>query len=152
VTHCVAGAFLLLVVGGVAPPSARASCGRDVTSSLSRSTGKWLSRLELLGEPFAKPVDPASGDPRPQGPCSGPSCSGGRDLPHAPAPSPEPTDPSDSWCCTIVAQHWGGSLEPTGTLANLPSVHPRHSTSPLERPPRGALAHSSSPRRGWSGL
>jgi hypothetical protein len=142
VTHCVAGAFVLLVSFGVAPSSARASCGRDVISNQSRSTGKSAFDLELLRDPITEPIEPESGNADNDRPCSGPSCSRGRDLPRPPAPSVESTDTSEPWCCTVVARCWGSSREPSGTMANLPAAQPRHSTSPLERPPRCAMALS----------
>ena len=138
--HWVAGAFcVLLVVGGVAPSPAWAGCGRDVTSKASRSTRDSLSALELLKSSAAEPADSAPAGPRPDRPCSDPSCSRGRGLPQTPAPS-SPVK-SDPWYCTTIALWWGSprSAEPLG---NLSASHPRHSTSPIERPPHSTPAHA----------
>jgi hypothetical protein len=132
--HEVIGAFcVLLAVGGLAPSSTQASCGHNVASSVSRVIADSLTELELEGSLGVGPTDPAPAGPHRQQPCSGPACSKGRTLPHAPAPS-SPVR-SDTWCCTTAALYWGGP-DPGDLLADLATSHPQHSMSSLERPPR----------------
>jgi|SRR5579883_1631295 len=143
--HWVAGAFaVLLAVGGIVPSTARAGCGHNVTSRLSRSTQDSFSNLELFRYSAASPFDSAPGDPgrdRPS-PCSGPSCSQGRSRPQAPAPSSN-TVRSDPCCDTTGALCWAYP-ESVDKLDNPFTSCPRQSTSPLERPPRGPLPQALS--------
>jgi hypothetical protein len=132
--HLVAGAFwVLLVVGGVAATPAEAGCGHGVTSNMSRSNARSFSNLELFRDSALDPTDSPLETPRRNLPCSGPSCSKGQGLPHAPAPS-SPSR-SDSWCWTTLEILW---CEPQSAdkLATLSTPDPQYSTSPIERPPR----------------
>ena len=129
--HWIAGAFcMLLVVGGVAPSPARASCGHDVTSNLIRSARESLSDLDVLI--YSADSTPAA--PRRDLPCSGPGCSEGRNLPQAPATS-IPVRITDPFCCTTVATY-GNGPDSAEKLADLSISRPRHNSSPLDRPPR----------------
>lgn len=133
----IAGAFcMLLVVGGIAPSTARASCGHNVTSDLIRSSRDSVSELELLRyDSSAESVESAPASPRRDLPCSGPSCSqGGRNLPQAPAPTVS-VRMSDPWCCTSNSPGWDGP-ESAEKPAEFSLSSPRHLTSPIERPPR----------------
>jgi hypothetical protein len=130
--HWFAGAFfVLLVVGGIAPPSARANCDHDVTSNLSRSTRDSLYELDVLKDSS----DLARGGiPRQDLPCSGPGCSKSQKMPRTPATS-VPVRISDPFCCTTAAAHEndpGSDSKPV----ELSISRPRHLASPLERPPR----------------
>jgi hypothetical protein len=137
--HQVVGAFcVLLLLGGVAPSSTRASCGHGVTSGLNRAIGVSLSDLELARYQGAALADPAPADPRRDMPCSGPSCSKGRSLPHAPSSSSSPVR-SDPWCCTSAAPGWA-SPEAVDTLGDLAASRPRHTSFRIDRPPRAAVA------------
>jgi hypothetical protein len=132
--HLVAGAFwVLLAVGGVAPSPARAGCGHDVTSNVSRSNAKLVSNLELFRASALDLNHSSPVGPRRNLPCSGPSCSEGQGLPHAPATSlPLRSDP---WCCTTLAIQWRAP-QSANRLAKPCTAHPRYSASPIERPPR----------------
>jgi hypothetical protein len=134
-THWIAGAFcMLMVIGGVAPSPARASCGHDVTSNQIRSSRESLSELELLKYTGTDQANSAPAGPRREMPCSGPSCSPARGLPLAPATS-VPVRISDLWCCMTISSRWE---EPDSAEkpVDLSISHPRHNTSRLERPPR----------------
>jgi hypothetical protein len=133
--HRIAVAFCtLLVIGGVAPSPARASCGHDVTSSPIRSAWESLSDLELLKYSGADQANSAPTGPRQELPCSGPSCSRGRDLPPAPATSVA-FGMSDPWCYTTNSSRWD-DRDWAAMPVDLSILHPRHSTSRPERPPR----------------
>jgi hypothetical protein len=127
----IAGAFfMLLVVGGVAPSSARASCGHDVTSDLIRSAQESLYGLDIL----KYSADPAPAGHRRDLPCSGPGCSEGRNWPPAPATSIS-VRISDPFCCKTFAIR-GEGRDSAENLDDPSIAHPRHIPSPLERPPR----------------
>ena len=133
--------FVLLVFGAAFAPTARAGCGHEVSSKASRAERKSLADLEVLRYSGTEPADSTPADPRRKLPCSGASCSQGQDLPQAPVTSS--TLKSEQGYCTACTPGWGHSKSPerpAGVLA----VHPRHSTSPLERPPRnsGQALHS----------
>jgi hypothetical protein len=125
---------ILLVVGGVAPLPAQASCGNDVDSNAIRSTGESLFDFELLAfsaeqGDAAPPVLPNRGMP-----CTGATCSRGRGLPPAPATFVSARI-SDICCSTTVANCWGNA-ESAAELTDLDKSHPLHNTFPPERPPR----------------
>jgi hypothetical protein len=130
-----------LAVMVIAPTQLQADCGHGITSSVGRSSISSISGLEVLSQSGALSAEPASTAPRPDRPCSGPTCSGKREMPHAPARSAPVT--SEFWCDTIAAL-W--STAPDSTDRNIPvmAVLPRHASSPPDRPPRGAspTAHS----------
>ena len=133
---------MLLVAGSVAPSEARAGCGHDVTSNLIRSVEESLFDLDVLKAAATDratpgPRGPASGSAR-----SGPSCSKGRNLPQAPATSIQ-VRISDPCCCMTFATG-GNGPDAAEKLADLPIAHPRHNSSPLERPPRHPRSHTLS--------
>jgi hypothetical protein len=134
VISSIGGAFcMLLLVGGVAPGAAYASCSHDVSSRASRSIQDSLADLELFRYTAALsdrlPVSP------PESPCNGPSCSGRQGFPQAPAQSLSPR--SDPWCSMSIAAYRINSNS-THQFDTSPRPHPRHETVPPERPPRPA--------------
>ncbi len=131
---------VLLVVVGMSSSTARASCGHGVASKLSRSWDRSLSDLEVFRYSPAKAGDSAPAGPRRESPCSGPGCSRGGDLPHAPAPSSAPK--SETWCCTTVALRWS-CPDSNDHTAGLFTPPPRHTTFPIERPPRTSHPRTS---------
>ncbi len=133
---------MLLVVGSVAPSQARAGCGHDVTSNLIRSVEESLFDLDVLKSSATDRANPAPAVPRRDLPCSGPGCSKGRNLPQAPATS-IPVRISDPCCCMTFATG-GDGPDAAEKLADLPIAHPRHNSSPLERPPRHPRSYTLS--------
>ena len=121
---------MLLLTGGVAPSTARASCGHDVTSNLSRSTRESLYELDVLKDSASLTREM----PRRDLPCSGPRCSKSQNLPQAPATS-VPVRITDPFCCTTFATR---ENDPDSDLkpAELSVPSPRYIASRLERPPR----------------
>jgi hypothetical protein len=135
--HWIAGTFcMLLVIGGVAPAPARASCGHDVTSNGSRSARESLFDLKLSKDLGADQANSAPAGPHRELPCSGPSCSRDRGFPPAPATSVM-VKMIDPWCSTTISSHWDDPVSAEKPV-DLSISHPRHNTSRLERPPRNS--------------
>jgi hypothetical protein len=135
-------ALLVPLVGiALAPPPARAGCAHGVTGSASRSSFGSLAGLEALNEAGALSVEPTPADSRRDRPCSGLACSEKRQLPHAPASSAPVRN--DSWCRTTAALP---PRVPESSHRNpvVIAAHPRHATSPPERPPRVGSPSTSS--------
>ncbi len=129
-----AGAFcMLLAVAGIAPTHTRAGCGHDVSSTMSRSTSRYLSGLESSGFSGVERAGSTPFDTRRGLPCSGPSCSRGRALPHMPAPNSSVR--IDLWCHATCPPRWKAP-EPASTLDRSTTLRPWHNTSRVERPPR----------------
>ena len=127
--------LVALAAFAVAPVPARAGCGHGVTSSASRASVGSLSGLEALSQARAFSVEPVSAAPRRDQPCSGPTCSGKREVPHAPARTVSVTN--EFWCDMIgVLRPLGPEL--TALKPAVIAVRPRHASNPPERPPRGA--------------
>ncbi len=126
-----ARAVLLLAALSLAPLAAEASCGHDVASSVGRSLS--VSELSILKDLDANRTHPLPSAPRGDRPCSGPSCSRGQNLPHAPAPSISPRH--DDWCVTSPLPPTAGEQRIRGRITDAP-LHPRHFTIIPERPPR----------------
>jgi hypothetical protein len=132
----IGGAFtMLLLVGGLVPPRAQAGCSHDVTSNISRSFRNSVADLELLQYSAGELEHPLSPSPRKERGCSGPSCSPGQSSPQAPAPSLSLR--SDLWCFSTL-ELARGDRDSTAPFIMSTAPHPRHETSPLERPPRRA--------------
>ncbi len=124
-----------LAVLVIAPTPVQAGCGHGVSSSAARSAISSISGLDLLSQSGALSVEPASTAPRRDQPCSGPTCSRKREMPHAPARSARLTN--EFWCDMIAA------LRPTGPDSsdlNQAVIADRacHASFPPDRPPRGA--------------
>jgi hypothetical protein len=133
--HWITGAFsMLLVIGGVAPSPARASCGHDVTSNRIQSARESRSDLELLKYSGADQANSAPAGPRRELPCSGPSCSRSQGLPSAPVTSIL-VRMSDPWCCTTISSRWDDP-DSADKPVDLSIAHPRYNASRVERPPR----------------
>lgn len=126
---------MLLAACCIVPPFARAGCGQDVTSETDQRGRHPSLRLELLEEALAPQTEIGSVISRGDRPCSGPSCSPGQRRPHVPAKSVVTV--SETWCPTAEASWRWQEPEATRETAELASAHPRHHTSPIERPPRG---------------
>jgi hypothetical protein len=122
-----------LAAFAIAPSPARAECGHGVRSSANRSATRSLSGLEALHEAGALAVDPAPDTPRRDRPCSGPTCSEKRELPHAPALSAPVRNDS---CCRSIPVLAATTPESSDLKPVLIGVRPRHATFPPERPPR----------------
>jgi hypothetical protein len=124
---------LLYAIMAVAPAAARAGCGHNVSSGASRLTRRTLSDLIVPG---SLPGD--AGGMVPAGPmrvpaCSGLACSRDRGLPDAPSiPSRVRSEP----VCWSVVESARSGPEFDAIAVELLPAHPRHSTSPPERPPR----------------
>ena len=141
-SHRAIGALCVLIVGGmIAPSMARAGCGHNVTSIRTRATQSSIDILQPTSLPGSQSSEPGPGIPERNRPCTGPYCSSREpDLPRAPAGSPVPR--SDARSGTIATLAWTderGDYRPAGVLV----VHPRHLTSPLERPPRPPVANAT---------
>ena len=120
---------------------ARASCGHGVTSNLSRSTRESLSRPGIAPIFHRGTGRLRTGTPSPRFALFRPILLATARLAQAPAPS-SPVR-SDPWCCTIAAPCWDGPDSPD-ELTDLSLSHPRHNTSPPDRPPRNPPpAHTS---------
>jgi hypothetical protein len=133
----VAGVFCVLQVGmALAPSLARGGCDYDVSSDTSRSRPLVISELIVppsVTESAARlaPTGPMQGGR----PCTGASCSRGGGLPAT--PSPPPRLRSELVCWTGAECTWSSSGLHRAVV-ELPPALSRHSTSPPERPPRGA--------------
>ena len=133
--HWIAGVFsMILVIGGVAPSPARASCGHDVTSNRIRSARESLSDLELWKYSGADQANSAPAGPRRELPCSGPSCSRRQGFPSAPVTSVLVTM-SDPWCCTTISSR-RDDPDSAQKPVDLSIAYPRYNTARVERPPR----------------
>jgi len=131
-----AWAFLVLVgMGSVAPSPARAACGNNAGSHPSRSSLQLLHDLGLEKTTNPERFDSTSEVPRGDRPCSGLTCSRGRDLPTAPAAPASSLVRSDDGCCTTAQTEYSGA-EVTNYQSNPVNPHPQHTSSPVERPPR----------------
>lgn len=137
--HTLARAVFLLAAMAIAPSVAEASCGHDFASSVGRSIS--VSDLTILRDLDATGSHPMSPAPRGDRPCSGPSCSRGQNLPHAPAPSISPRH--DDWCLAAPLPPPATDGRSGGQIADSP-LRPRHLTSIPERPPRARQADHSS--------
>lgn len=137
--HTLARAVFLLAALSLAPSAAEASCGHDVTSRVGRSIS--VSDLTILEDLDATGSHPMPSAPRGERPCSGPSCSRGQGLPHAPAPSISPRH--EDWCLTAPLPPPARDRRIGGQVADAP-LHPCHFTIIPDRPPRARQADHSS--------
>jgi hypothetical protein len=134
--------FMLLGFGSAAPSQVLAACGHNAGSHSSRSTLKLLHDLGLEQIADSEHFDSSSERPRNDRPCSGPSCSRGRDLPQAPASSLSSHLRSDDGCCTTALSGFFDA-EFTKYQTNPGNPHPQHHSSPVERPPRPCSSGTS---------
>jgi hypothetical protein len=127
--------IVLLALGGAAPSQVRAACGHIDASKFGRSTRILIRDLALeqiqTSERFDWPTEVPLGDR----PCSGLSCSRGRDLPNAPASPLSSHSRSDDGCCATGRPEYSGE-EFTEYQTNPANPHPQRRSSPVERPPR----------------
>jgi hypothetical protein len=132
----IARAFIvLLAIGSAAPSPVRAACGHNDPSNFSRSTRTLIHDLALEQTRTSERFDSSSEVPRGDRPCSGLSCSRGRDLPNAPASPLSSHSRSDAGCCTTGSPEYSGE-EFTEYQTNPGNPHPQRRSSPVDRPPR----------------
>ncbi len=133
--------FVSSAVMLIAPTPLQAGCGHGVASSAVRSFIGSNSGLEVLSQTGALSAEPLSTAPRRDPPCSGPTCSGKREMPHAPARSAQV--PNEFWCDTIAAL-W--PARPDSSDLNQAVIADRacHASFPPDRPPRGARPATTS--------
>jgi hypothetical protein len=131
--------LLLLILGFIAPRSARAGCNHLVTSQSDRLLG--YDRLDdlITGGSSAILTDGADRErpdqqgPRRPAPCSGPGCSSSVPWP-APMPPPSPVD-QDQWAapCAIPG---AAVAPPTRLVPDEPAAQPAgHQPSIFHPPP-----------------
>ncbi|MHB1561585.1 MAG: hypothetical protein ACYC61_29400 [Isosphaeraceae bacterium] len=137
--HHLARAVFLLAALALAPSAAEASCGHDAIPRVGRPPS--VSDLTILEGLDSTRFHPLPSAPRGDRPCSGPSCSRGQGLPHAPAPSISPRH--DDWCLTAPLPPPARDPRIGGQIADAP-LHPRHFTIIPDRPPRARQADHSS--------
>jgi hypothetical protein len=125
--------FVLHAILAIAPERAAASCGHGVSSSGPRLS--FVSDLIMPASSTESDAHRAPIAPTQDRPCTGPSCSRGKGLPDAPSP---PFRVSSELVCWTGAECAWSSSGLERAVVDFPPALSRHSTSPPERPPRGA--------------